>query len=72
MCSHPSVFAQSPEKVKISNCLYVIKSQLRSHWAFKHLPEKTAVPAYTPKWVKTVEGVFPMETAAKEFPNRKY
>ena len=25
-----------------------------------------------PKWVKTVEGVFPMETAAKEFPNRKY
>ena len=25
-----------------------------------------------PKWVKTKEGVFPMETAAKEFPNRKY
>ena len=25
-----------------------------------------------PKWVKTKESVFPMETAAKEFPNRKY
>lgn len=25
-----------------------------------------------PKWVKTKEGVFPMETAAKEFPSRKY
>jgi ABC-type sugar transport system substrate-binding protein len=25
-----------------------------------------------PKWVKTKEGVFPMEVAAKEFPNRKY
>jgi simple sugar transport system substrate-binding protein len=25
-----------------------------------------------PKWVKTQEGVFPMETAAKEFPSRKY
>lgn len=25
-----------------------------------------------PRWVKTKESVFPMETAAKEFPNRKY
>jgi simple sugar transport system substrate-binding protein len=25
-----------------------------------------------PKRIVTVEGVFPMETAAKEFPNRKY
>ena len=25
-----------------------------------------------PKWIKTEEGVFPMEVAAKEFPNRKY
>ncbi len=25
-----------------------------------------------PKWIKTNEGVFPMEIAAKEFPNRKY
>ncbi len=25
-----------------------------------------------PKWIKTNESVFPMETAAKEFPNRKY
>ncbi len=25
-----------------------------------------------PKWIPTKEGVFPMEVAAKEFPNRKY
>ena len=25
-----------------------------------------------PKWIKTKESVFPMETAAQEFPNRKY
>ena len=25
-----------------------------------------------PKYIATKEGVFPMETAAKEFPNRKY
>jgi ABC-type sugar transport system substrate-binding protein len=25
-----------------------------------------------PRWIKTNEGVFPMEVAAKEFPNRKY
>ena len=25
-----------------------------------------------PKWIKTKEGVFPAETAAKEFPSRKY
>jgi galactofuranose transport system substrate-binding protein len=24
------------------------------------------------RWIKTIEGVFPAETAAKEFPNRKY
>jgi galactofuranose transport system substrate-binding protein len=25
-----------------------------------------------PRWIKTIEGVFPAEVAAKEFPNRKY
>jgi galactofuranose transport system substrate-binding protein len=25
-----------------------------------------------PRWIKSIEGVFPAEVAAKEFPNRKY
>jgi simple sugar transport system substrate-binding protein len=25
-----------------------------------------------PKWIKSNEGVYPAEVAAKEFPNRKY
>jgi len=25
-----------------------------------------------PRWIKTNEGVFPADVAAKEFPNRKY
>ena len=34
---------------------------------------KTAAAGGTlPRWVKTKEGVFPAEVAAKEFPNRKY
>ena len=34
---------------------------------------KTAAAGGTlPRWVKTNEGVFPAEVAAKEFPNRKY
>jgi galactofuranose transport system substrate-binding protein len=34
--------------------------------------KKLAAGEQLPKWIKTNEGVFPMEVAAKEFPNRKY
>jgi ABC-type sugar transport system substrate-binding protein len=33
---------------------------------------KAAAGHPLPRWVKTIEGVFPAEVAAKEFPNRKY
>jgi ABC-type sugar transport system substrate-binding protein len=33
---------------------------------------KAAAGETLPRWIKTIEGVFPQETAAKEFPNRKY
>ena len=33
---------------------------------------KAAAGQTLPRWIKTIEGVFPAEVAAKEFPNRKY
>ena len=33
---------------------------------------KAAAGETLPRWIKTNEGVFPQEVAAKEFPNRKY
>jgi ABC-type sugar transport system substrate-binding protein len=33
---------------------------------------KAAAGQPLPRWIKTIEGVFPAEVAAKEFPNRKY
>jgi simple sugar transport system substrate-binding protein len=34
--------------------------------------KKAAAGETLPRWIKTNEGVFPQEVAAKEFPNRKY
>jgi ABC-type sugar transport system substrate-binding protein len=34
--------------------------------------KKAAAGEPLPRWIKTIEGVFPAEVAAKEFPNRKY
>ncbi len=34
--------------------------------------EKAAAGQTLPRWIKSIEGVFPAEVAAKEFPNRKY
>ena len=33
---------------------------------------KAAAGQTLPRWIKSIEGVFPAEVAAKEFPNRKY
>jgi ABC-type sugar transport system substrate-binding protein len=33
---------------------------------------KAAAGQPLPRWIKSIEGVFPAEVAAKEFPNRKY
>ncbi|MBE7367121.1 ABC transporter substrate-binding protein [Ramlibacter pallidus] len=33
---------------------------------------KAAAGEPLPRWIKSIEGVFPAEVAAKEFPNRKY
>lgn len=34
--------------------------------------EKAVAGQPLPRWIKSIEGVFPAEVAAKEFPNRKY